>query len=191
VLDANKTVLDNVLNGVADKMALLQRHTELSARTATELTAAETAELNALKEQLDAARLWGLDKRVLKAMRALRCPPSESAVTNLSGGERRCVTARTRRDFVRNRDVSARSSRVALCQLLVSQPDILLLDEPTNHLDATVALLRAVCVVLCVCGCWALTFAHAQSVAWLQRYLQQYKGTVIGRQSHAHARVMC
>src|SRR5213078_1702260 len=86
-----------------------------------------------IQERIDAADAWSLDQRIDQAMDALRLPPGDTEVTNLSGGERR---------------------RVALCRLLLQQPDLLLLDEPTNHLDA-------------------------ESVAWLERHLQEYKGTVV------------
>ena len=83
-------MLDNVLDGVSDKLALLQRHAALVARGAAP-SASEQAEQAELKTRLDGDKLWGLDKRVLKAMRALRCPPAESSVVSLSGGEKRFV----------------------------------------------------------------------------------------------------
>lgn len=110
-LDENKTVVENVMEGVADKKAILDRYNELMMNYSEE-TADEGA---ALQDQIDAQDLWDLDSQVEMAMEALRCPPSDSAVTDLSGGEKR---------------------RVALCKLLLSKPDLLLLDEPTNHLDA-------------------------------------------------------
>ncbi|MCR9212182.1 MAG: energy-dependent translational throttle protein EttA [Proteobacteria bacterium] len=136
-LDGDKDVLGNVMDGVHEKKALLDKFNEVSARFAEELTDDEMndliAEQGELQEQIDAQNLWDLDREVEIAMDALRCPPGDADVTKLSGGERR---------------------RVALCRLLLSQPDMLLLDEPTNHLDA-------------------------ESVAWLERFLHDYKGTVV------------
>ena len=135
-LDDSKDVWGNVLEGVAETRALLTEFEEVSAKFGE---VADDDEMNALlerqaalQEEIDARNAWDLDSRVEMAMEALRCPPGETPVTNLSGGEKR---------------------RVALCQLLLSQPDMLLLDEPTNHLDA-------------------------ETVAWLERYLQDYPGTV-------------
>lgn len=136
-LDAEKDVLGNVMDGVAEKKALLDKFNEVSARFAEDLTDDEMNDLIAeqgdLQEQIDAQNLWDLDREVEIAMDALRCPAGDADVTKLSGGERR---------------------RVALCRLLLSQPDMLLLDEPTNHLDA-------------------------ESVAWLERFLHDYSGTVV------------
>jgi energy-dependent translational throttle protein EttA len=136
-LDPAKDVLGNVMDGVHEKKALLDSFNEISARFAEELTDDEMnnliAEQGELQEQIDAQNLWDLDREVDIAMDALRCPPGDADVTKLSGGERR---------------------RVALCRLLLSQPDMLLLDEPTNHLDA-------------------------ESVAWLERFLHDYPGTVV------------
>ncbi|MDF2368354.1 energy-dependent translational throttle protein EttA [Sneathiella sp.] len=136
-LDAAKDVLGNVMDGVHEKKALLDKFNEVSARFAEDLTDDEMNELIAeqgeLQEQIDAQNLWDLDREVEIAMDALRCPAGDADVTKLSGGERR---------------------RVALCRLLLSQPDMLLLDEPTNHLDA-------------------------ESVAWLERFLHDYSGTVV------------
>jgi ATP-binding cassette ChvD family protein len=128
-LDPDKDVRGNVEDGVAATKALLDRFNELAANYSEE-TADEFARL---QEQIDAADAWNLDTKLDYAMDALRCPPPDADVTKLSGGERR---------------------RVALCRLLLSQPDLLLLDEPTNHLDA-------------------------ESVAWLERYLHDYTGTIV------------
>ena len=110
-LDAAKSVRDNVMEGVAPQKAILDRYNELAANYSD-----ETAdEMTKLQDEIEAQGLWDLDSKVDQAMDALRCPPDDSDVTKLSGGERR---------------------RVALCRLLLDAPDILLLDEPTNHLDA-------------------------------------------------------
>jgi ATP-binding cassette ChvD family protein len=128
-LDESKDVRGNVEEGVAETRALLDRFNELSMNYSD-----ETAdEFGRLQEQIDAVDGWNLDTTLEIAMDALRCPPPDADVTVLSGGERR---------------------RVALCRLLLRQPDLLLLDEPTNHLDA-------------------------ESVAWLERHLQEYPGTVV------------
>jgi ATP-binding cassette ChvD family protein len=137
VLDPGKDVLGNIMEGVAQKKALLDKFEAVSARFGEALSAEEMdaliAEQAELQEKIDAGNLWELDRTIEIAMDALRCPPAEAKVDTLSGGERR---------------------RVALCRLLLQQPDLLLLDEPTNHLDA-------------------------ESVAWLERFLQEYKGTVV------------
>jgi ATP-binding cassette ChvD family protein len=134
-LDPAKDVQGNVMDGVASTKALLDRFDEVSAGFADpdadmDALMAEQAEL---QEKIDAVNGWELQRTIEIAMDALRCPPGDQAVGTLSGGERR---------------------RVALCRLLLSQPDLLLLDEPTNHLDA-------------------------ESVAWLERFLHDYKGTVV------------
>jgi len=128
-LDPTKTVLEHVEEAVAGKKAILARYEELAANYSDE-TANEFARL---QDQIDAQNLWELDRQLEIAMDALRLPPADAAVTHLSGGERR---------------------RVALCQVLLRQPDLLLLDEPTNHLDA-------------------------ESVSWLERHLQEYPGSVV------------
>jgi sulfate-transporting ATPase len=129
VLDETRDVRDNVLDGVGHLRTLVERFNELAANYSE-----ETAdEFGRLQEQIDAADAWNLEGMIEHAMDALRCPPGDSPVATLSGGERR---------------------RVALCRLLLSQPDLLLLDEPTNHLDA-------------------------ESVEWLERHLAEYKGTVV------------
>lgn len=117
-LNPSKDVLGNVMEGVAEKLEKVERYNELAMNYSDE-TADEMA---SLQDELDSQNLWDLDSQVEQAMDALRCPPSDASVDNLSGGEKR---------------------RVALCKLLLSKPDLLLLDEPTNHLDAeTVAWLQ-------------------------------------------------
>ncbi len=128
-LDESKDVRANVMDGVADKQAVLDRYNELMMNYSDE-TADEGARL---QDQIDAEGLWDLDSKVEMAMDALRCPPGDADVAPLSGGERR---------------------RVALCRLLLSEPDLLLLDEPTNHLDA-------------------------ETVAWLEKHLRDFKGAVM------------
>ncbi|HEY8548828.1 MAG TPA: energy-dependent translational throttle protein EttA [Vicinamibacterales bacterium] len=136
-LDPTKTVRECVEEGVAEIRALLQRFDEINARFAEELSPEEMEkvleEQGRVQDRIDALNAWDLDSRLELAMDALRCPPPETPVRTLSGGERR---------------------RVALCRLLLRQPDLLLLDEPTNHLDA-------------------------ESVAWLEHHLKEYPGTVV------------
>jgi ATP-binding cassette ChvD family protein len=134
-LDESKTVQENVLMGLAPIKAMVDRYNEISALMAEPDADFDKlmAEMGELQEKIDAAGGWELDLTINMAMEALRCPPGEAKVTNLSGGERR---------------------RVALARLLLEKPDLLLLDEPTNHLDA-------------------------ESVAWLQRFLKEYTGTVV------------
>ena len=136
-LDPNLTVKENVMQAVAKKQAVLDRFNEISMKFAEPM---EDDEMNKLLDEqaklqdiIDVQDLWSLDRNIEIAMDALRCPPGDWPVTNLSGGEKR---------------------RVALCRLLLEEPDLLLLDEPTNHLDA-------------------------ETVAWLERHLREYKGSVI------------
>ncbi|MGB9180181.1 MAG: energy-dependent translational throttle protein EttA [Pyrinomonadaceae bacterium] len=136
-LDQTKTVREIVEQGVQEIVDLLKEYEEINNRFAEPMTDDEMAALlerqGVVQEKLDAVDAWELDSKLEMAMDALRCPPGETPVKVLSGGELR---------------------RVALCRLLLQQPDILLLDEPTNHLDA-------------------------ESVAWLEQHLQKYPGTVI------------
>ena len=134
-LDDTKTVLENVQEGVAETMALMARFNQISEEMANPDADYDSllAEMGTLQEQLDHRNAWDLDSQLEQAMDALRCPPGDADVSVLSGGERR---------------------RVALCKLLLQQPDLLLLDEPTNHLDA-------------------------ESVLWLEQHLSKYPGTVV------------
>ena len=136
-LDPTKTVAGNVMTALGELKDIVDRFNEVSMKlgevTDDEEMMALISEQAELQEKIDAADAWDLERMVDVAMDALRCPPGDWSVDKLSGGERR---------------------RVALCQLLLSKPDMLLLDEPTNHLDA-------------------------ESVAWLQRYLADYPGTVV------------
>jgi sulfate-transporting ATPase len=136
-LDESLTVEQNVMKGLGEVVTWVDRFNEITAKFSEPMTDDEMNELIAeqgeLQDKIDAANAWDLSRTVEIAMDALRCPPGDSPVSSLSGGERR---------------------RVALCKLLLQKPDLLLLDEPTNHLDA-------------------------ESVAWLERHLQEYKGTVV------------
>ncbi|MGB3417408.1 MAG: energy-dependent translational throttle protein EttA [Mesorhizobium sp.] len=128
-LDPDKTVFENVMDGVKKKTAIIERYNELMMNYSDE-TAEESARL---QDEMDRLNLWDLEQQVEMAMDALACPPKDSGVTSLSGGERR---------------------RVALCRLLLEEPDLLLLDEPTNHLDA-------------------------ETTSWLEKHLRAYKGSVL------------
>ncbi len=136
-LDAAKDVRENVLEGVREQQAILDDYNAISAKFAEPMDDAEMTRLlekqGNLQERIDALNLWELDHKIDMAMDALRLPPGNADVTRISGGEKR---------------------RVALCRLLLAQPDMLLLDEPTNHLDA-------------------------ESVWWLERYLAEFPGTVV------------
>ena len=128
-LDATKSVRDNVMEGVAPQKAILDRYNEL----ATNYSDETADEMTKLQDEIEAKGLWDLDSKVDQAMDALRCPADGAEVEKLSGGERR---------------------RVALCRLLLEQPELLLLDEPTNHLDA-------------------------ESVSWLEGHLRNYPGAIL------------
>ncbi len=132
-LNEDKTVLGNVEEGVAETKAMLERFNEIAEKMAVEYSDELLNEMGRLQEQLDHRGAWDLDSQLEQAMDALRCPPGDADVSVLSGGERR---------------------RVALCKLLLQQPDLLLLDEPTNHLDA-------------------------ESVQWLEQHLEKYPGCVV------------
>src|SRR6201999_4340810 len=132
-LNEDKTVLGNVEEGVAETKRVLDEYNEIAEKMATDYSDELMEQMSKLQEQIDHKDAWDLDSQLEQAMDALRCPPPDADVTQLSGGERR---------------------RVALCKLLLQQPDLLLLDEPTNHLDA-------------------------ESVQWLEQHLEKYAGTVI------------
>jgi ATP-binding cassette ChvD family protein len=132
-LDDSKTVLENIQLAVADTKAKLDRFNQIAEQMATDYSDQLMDEMGRLQEELDHADAWDIDSKLELAMDALRCPPPDAPVNVLSGGERR---------------------RVALCKLLLEQPDLLLLDEPTNHLDA-------------------------ESVLWLEQHLAKYPGTIL------------
>src|SRR5271167_2161992 len=128
-LDPAKSVRENVMEGVAAQKAILERYNEL----ATNYSDETADEMTKLQDEIEAKGLWDLDSKVDQAMEALVCPPDDAEVTHLSGGEKR---------------------RVALCKLLLEQPELLLLDEPTNHLDA-------------------------ETVNWLEGHLRKYPGAIL------------
>ena len=136
-LDPSKDVRGNVEEGVAEIKTLLDRYDELNMKLGEDMSPEAIdkvlEEQGRLQDRIDAVNAWEIDSQLELAMDALRCPPPDTEIATLSGGERR---------------------RVALCRLLLKSPDLLLLDEPTNHLDA-------------------------ESVAWLERFLKEYKGTVV------------
>ncbi len=132
-LNDAKTVLGNIEEAVAETKAKLERFNKIAEQMATDYSDELMEEMGKLQEELDHLDAWDVDSKLELAMDALRCPPPDADVTQLSGGERR---------------------RVALCKLLLQQPDLLLLDEPTNHLDA-------------------------ESVQWLEQHLAKYAGTVM------------
>lgn len=132
-LNDEGTVLENVEDGVSDVLTVRARYDDVAAELGDNYSSELLTEMAALQEELDRTDAWDLDSRISQAMMALECPPGDVLVASLSGGERR---------------------RVALCRLLLKQPDLLLLDEPTNHLDTA-------------------------SVTWLQQHLSGYRGTVV------------
>ena len=136
-LDETKSVYENILAGLKEKQSLIDEYNLISAKFGEEMSDDEMNNLllrqSELQEKIDAVDAWGLEREIEIAMDALNCPPKDKNVSMISGGEKR---------------------RVALCKLLLENPDMLLLDEPTNHLDA-------------------------ESVSWLEKYLKNYKGTVV------------
>ncbi len=128
-LDPSKNVYDNVCEGAKDKLSLIEKYNDLSMNYSDEIA----DDLAKLQDEIEAKELWDLDSKIELAMDALRCPDKDKDINNLSGGEKR---------------------RIAICRLLLEEPDLLLMDEPTNHLDP-------------------------ETVAWLENYLKNYNGTVI------------
>ena len=133
VLDESKTVRENVLASISDKKSLLDEFNSLATSLADDYSDEKMEQMTKLQDSIDSLQIWDLDSKVDMAMEALRCPNDSAMVSRLSGGEIR---------------------RVALCKLLLAEPDLLLLDEPTNHLDA-------------------------ETVSWLQQHLVAYKGTIL------------
>ena len=132
-LDESKTVRENILDSVSEKKSLLDHFNNLATSLADEYSDEKMEEMTQLQDKIDSLQIWDIDSKVDMAMEALRCPEDSSMASTLSGGEIR---------------------RVALCKLLLEEPDLLLLDEPTNHLDA-------------------------ETVSWLQQHLISYKGTIL------------
>ena len=132
-LDESKTVRENILDSVSEKKSLLDHFNNLATSLADDYSDEKMEEMTQLQDKIDSLQIWDIDSKVDMAMEALRCPEDSSLVSTLSGGEIR---------------------RVALCKLLLEEPDLLLLDEPTNHLDA-------------------------ETVSWLQQHLISYKGTIL------------
>ncbi len=132
-IDESKTVRENILDSVSEKKSLLDHFNILAASLADDYSDEKMEEMTKLQDKIDSLQIWDIDSKVDMAMEALRCPEDSSQVSTLSGGEIR---------------------RIALCKLLLEEPDLLLLDEPTNHLDA-------------------------ETVSWLQQHLVSYKGTIL------------
>ena len=132
-LDESKTVRENILDSVSEKKSLLDHFNNLATSLADDYSDEKMEEMTQLQDKIDSLQIWDIDSKVDMAMEALRCPEDSSMASTLSGGEIR---------------------RVALCKLLLEEPDLLLLDEPTNHLDA-------------------------ETVSWLQQHLISYKGTIL------------
>ena len=132
-LDESKTVRENILESVSVKKSLLDQFNNIATSLADDYSDEKMEEMTKLQDKIDSMQIWDIDSKIDMAMEALRCPDDSAVVSTLSGGEIR---------------------RVALCKLLLEEPDLLLLDEPTNHLDA-------------------------ETVSWLQQHLIAYKGTIL------------